>query len=35
MDDDQLAELVRRSALGYETAFAELYDRTSARVVCQ
>lgn len=32
MDDDQLAELVRRSALGYQTAFAELYDLTSARV---
>lgn len=32
MDDDQLAELVRRSALGHETAFAQLYDLTAARV---
>jgi RNA polymerase sigma-70 factor (ECF subfamily) len=32
MDEERLAELIRRSALGHENAFAELYDLTSPRV---
>lgn len=32
MDDDRLADLVRRCALGHEDAFADLYDLTSPRV---
>ncbi|SDT19932.1 RNA polymerase sigma-70 factor, ECF subfamily [Microlunatus soli] len=32
MDEDLLADLVRRSALGHEDAFAELYDLTASRV---
>jgi RNA polymerase sigma-70 factor (ECF subfamily) len=32
MDQDRLADLVRRSSLGHDNAFAELYDLSSARV---
>jgi len=32
MDNDQLCELIRRSSLGQQDAFAELYDRTSPQV---
>jgi RNA polymerase sigma-70 factor (ECF subfamily) len=32
MDEDRLAELVRRSALGHESAFAELYDLCGGRI---